>query len=185
MMLNIAGSDSWDLGRTGVFTIPLKNNSPYTVTLQGETGNGQGSPTEPLVVMPKEDPDPPSGFIQMQGGMTKTISINVTLRVNASDELLDGIASPGLAASISNDYTALNQASGVTEMRFSNNPDTGWTAWEPYSEHKQWILNPLCKMNQLCPVFAQFKDGAGNESMIVFDEILYQPLVMFLPMVVR
>lgn len=185
MLNEIESVGSVDIGRTGVFTQPLDNNVPYTVTLRGFSAEGAGAPTEPQVVTPKEAPDPPSGFIQINGDTPQTFSRNVVLRVNVSDVPLDGLPSPGSAATVGTNWTEANVVSGAEHMRFSNNPAQGWTAWEPYVTDKPWALDPTCPAGQQCVVYAQFKDGAENESSIVFDAILFKPAMVYLPLVLK
>ncbi len=185
MLLDVEGAGSTEMPPTGVFTYPLGNDTPYTVTLRGFTQDGEGAPTAPQVVTPKEDPDPPSGFIQINGGVPQTFSRNVMLHVNVSDELLDGLPSPGSAASIANDYTGNNLVSGGEQMRFTNNTGEAWSPWEPFVPEKSWTLDPECAPGTSCVVYAQFKDAAENESLIVFDNILYQPAKIYLPLVLR
>ncbi len=185
MLLDIEGEDPVDMGQTGVFTYPLTNGMPYTVTLRGFTEEGEGAPTEPQVVTPKEDPDPPSGFIQINGGASQTLSRDVILNVNVSDELLDGLPAPGSAASIANDYTANNVVSAGEQMRFTNNTGEAWSAWEPYAPEKLWTLDLECAAGTSCVVYAQFKDAADNESLAVFDHILFKPVMVYLPLVLK
>ncbi len=185
MLLHVEGVGSFDMGRTGEFTLPLKNDTPFTVTLQGATAEGEGPASEAEVVIPKADPDAPSGFVQINGGAPQTLSRNVMLHINASDMLLDGLPSPGGAASIANAYTAQNVVSGEIMMRFTNNTEKAWSPWQPYAPEKPWVLDPACDPGQQCPVYAQFKDGVENMSLVVFDDILYEPFVIYLPLVTR
>jgi len=184
-LLIAQGAGSTEMPPTGVFTYPLANDTPYTVTLRGFTEDGEGAPTEPQVVTPKEDPDPPSGFIQINGGVPQTFSRNVVLHVNVSDELLDGLPSPGSAASIANDYNRNNLVSAGEQMRFTNNTGAGWSPWEPFAPEKPWMLDPECAPGTSCVVYAQFKDAAENESLVVYDEIFFQPARIYLPLVLR
>ncbi|MFH1634376.1 MAG: choice-of-anchor X domain-containing protein [Chloroflexota bacterium] len=185
MLVDYGGRGPIDIGRTGAYTLPLENGKPYTVTLQGSNADGEGAPTSPQMVMPKLDPDPPSGFIQVNGGAPQTFSREVILNVNASDALLDGLPYPGSAASIANAYTKDNLVSADTQMRFTNDTGEGWSPWEPYAPEKPWALDADCAQGTSCVVYAQFKDGAENESLVVYDEILYQPAMIYLPLVLQ
>ena len=42
-----------------------------------------------------------------------------------------------------------------------------------------------CAPGTSCVVYAQFKDGAENESLVVYDEILYELAKIYLPLVMR
>ncbi len=181
---NVAGVGEQDMGQTGVFTYPLTNNVPYTVTLRGETEDGEGAPTDPVIVTPKEDPDPPSGFILVNDGAPTTSVKGVTLRVNATDVPLDGLPS-GSAVTIADHWTRLNAVSGNIEMRFSNDPTVNWTVWEPYTTTKSWELSQDCTSGQQCVVYGQFRDEAQNESLIVLDAILLGGNRIYLPLILR
>lgn len=184
MTLNVEGLGPTEIEPTGAYTLPVENGKPYSVTLQGQNGDAFGPPSEPQTVTPQEDPDPPSGFILINDGAERTVGADVTLRVDASDTLLDGMPSPGSAASIANDYTARNLVSAGIQMRFTNDLGEAWTAWEPYATEKAWTLDPDCVSRPACVVYAQFKDGAGNESLVVYDEI-FGPMFVYLPLVLR
>lgn len=185
MMLNIEGIGSVNMGRTGMFTYSLRNDAPYSITLNGETADGQGAPTAMQVVTPKEDPDAPSGFIQINQGAPQTTSKSVTLTVNVSDVPIGGLASAESAATVANAWTPFNTVSGVAQMRFSNNPAESWTRWETYATTRAWTLPATCPAGQLCMVYAQFKDNAGNESMTVFDTILLEAAKVYLPVILK
>jgi hypothetical protein len=64
--------------------------------------------------------------------------------------------------------------SGNVEMRFSNvEEEIGDKPWEPLSPTKAWRLG--CAEGTICTVFGQFRDGAGNESLVIDQQILLQP----------
>ncbi|MDQ7779023.1 MAG: PQQ-binding-like beta-propeller repeat protein, partial [Planctomycetota bacterium] len=77
------------------------------------------------------------------------------------------VVSLGLAAS--------DGGSGVAEMRFMNDAnlngvaDDLWSGWQPFAAASAWTLAPAD--SGLRRVFAQFSDGVGNFSNIVFDDI--------------
>ena len=61
-------------------------------------------------------------------------------------------------------------ASGDVEMRFSNTLEgIGAAPWEPITGTKEWMLE--CADGTICTVFGQFRDGAGNESLVI-DELI-------------
>ena len=153
--------------------------------MRGVTADGEGAPTEVQGVTPKADPDAPSGFIQINGGAPQTLSRNITLHVNVTDVPLEGLPSPDSTATIANAWTRANVVSAGEQMRFSNSTAESWTAWEPYTSTKSWTLASGCTAGQPCVVYAQFKDSAENESLIVFDEILLQPAMVYLPLVLK
>jgi len=177
--------ETHDGGQAGELVIPLTNDLTYNVFLWGETEDGTGPPTEPVEVVPKTDPDHPSGFILIAEGDATTGQKDVQLYVNASDELIDGMPSPSApfgTSSISFDWNATNEVSGNVEMRFTNNLAEPWSSWEPYVMFKSWTLD--CNYGELCQTYAMFRDGAGNESPVVLDEIILEVSV-YLPIIVR
>ncbi len=58
--------------------------------------------------------------------------------------------------------------SGVTEMQFSNDND-GWSAPEPYTNSKNWILSGEMGIKT---VYARFKDAVGNWSQAYSNTII-------------
>jgi hypothetical protein len=42
--------------------------------------------------------------------------------------------------------------------------------WQPVQPTIPWTL--ACDLGEVCTVYAQFRDGAGNESLIINDTIL-------------
>ena len=62
------------------------------------------------------------------------------------------------------------EASGNVEMRFANSiEEVHNAAWEPLAETKEWLLE--CEDDSSCTVFGQFRDGAGNDSLVVDQRI--------------
>jgi hypothetical protein len=178
-----AGVGDIPMGRTGAYTVPLNNGITYTLQIYGQTADGTGAPTDPEDVMPKEDPDAPSGVVFVNGDAPLTKVRPVVLNISASDELLDGMPSSGSAATIANAWTQGNLVSASVEMRVSNDPAMAGAAWEPLASTKGWTL--ACEKGALCWVYVQFRDGAGNPSLIVFDTILLEPNKSYLPIVAR
>lgn len=64
-------------------------------------------------------------------------------------------------------------ATGAVEMNFSNN-GTDWNGWEAYGTSKSWTV---LGSDGLKTVFAKFIDGAGNESAVYTDTIIYDGTV--------
>ena len=177
------GGNVYDGGQTGEMMIPLPNNVLYEVLLWGETETGEGSPTDVVTVMPQSDPDAPSGFFMINNGAPATADNAVSLYVNASDVPLDGLAAPGGSITAANDWTSLNDVSGDIQMRFANEMAGPWTAWEPYVAARPWVLT--CQRGQTCPIYGQFRDAAGNESLVISDDIFITGTTLYLPIVTK
>ena len=64
-------------------------------------------------------------------------------------------------------------ASGNVEMRFANTAAGIDSApWEPLAPTKAWQL--ACADGAICTVYGQFRDGAGNESLVIDQKIQLQ-----------
>ena len=175
----------------------LTNEREVFLTLYGlgEDG-GRGTFTDQKGVTPKEDPVPPQGAFFIDGpaveqGGDVTTSARVLLKVDAVDTEaeVDGPAAGSGSHSVAHGWNSaafvgLFQASGDVEMRFGNSEDAlARAAWEDLAAEKPWTLD--CDPGTICTVFGQFRDGAGNESLVVDQKILYQPggasLILYLP----
>ena len=85
------------------------------------------------------DTQAPEGSLTINNGDPETLSEKVLLNLSAFDP----------------------EPSSGLNMMLSNYPDFRDGVWEPYSDTKEWILNPS---NGLSRVYVKFKDNAGNES---------------------
>jgi hypothetical protein len=164
----------FDLQNNGIYTVTnIKNDMPYYLSLAG--GNGQyqatGPYSEPEEVIPKADPDAPVGSLLINHGDWYTFDLVATLSLSASDDPLPGIASPS-GGSLSGAAARLfNMVSGITEMRISSDPSFTGAAWKPFEESVVWQLPGAGAPVKV--VYVQFRDAAGNESIVVYDEIFY------------
>ena len=119
----------------------------------------------PFPVTPKADPDAPSGAVLINNGAIQTSSKNVILNLSSSDTPLDGLAEPASARGGGPLALRYNEISAEIEMRISNDPSFTGAVWEPLDPEKPWTLanGPA----GVYIVYAQFRDGAGNESFVV------------------
>jgi hypothetical protein len=162
---------SMDIGDTGTYILSnLVNDQAYYLTLAGVDGAAQCDYSRPIAVTPKADPLPPSGSILINNGAPATRSKDVVINISATDEPLLGMASPAGTTWSGPLAGTFNSASGVTEMRISNDASLADAAWEPLVAEKPWTLGD--SQSDVYQVFAQFRDAAGNESFVVFDDIL-------------
>ena len=162
----------------------LTNDQTYYLRLApiGLDGLAVGDLTPPVPVVPRADPDPPNGNILINGGARATRSKHVVLEISATDEPLPG---PSHAASgaVANRWTqALNEVSGDVEMRLSNDESFAGVAWQPLAFHMPWTLGDSDTV--VYRVHAQFRDGAGNVSTVVYDDIIFAGKA-YLPIVVK
>ncbi|MEO6512695.1 MAG: Ig-like domain-containing protein [Nocardioides sp.] len=91
----------------------------------------------------------PTGTVSVNGGAASTSSTAVTLGLSANDPA---------------------PATGVTQMRFSNDGVT-FSAYQAYATSAAWNL---ASGDGVKTVYAQFKDGEGNQSAVVSDSITFQ-----------
>jgi len=188
MMLYISTSpdqlgDAEDIGTGGTFTrTGLINDQTYYLTLAGVNGAAEGDYSEPIEVTPKADPDAPSGAILINGDAQVALSRDAVLSISTTDTPLPGMAQSANAHLGGILAITYNEVSGNVQMRISNDPSFAGASWEPFVQEKAWTL-ASASSSPVYRVYAQFKDAAGNESLIVYDDIfvanqLYLPIVL-------
>ncbi|HHY48497.1 MAG TPA: fibronectin type III domain-containing protein, partial [Alphaproteobacteria bacterium] len=159
-----------DLGQKGDFPITgLVNDTTYYVRLQGVNDQAVGDLSDPEAVTPKADPDMPTGALLIENGQAVAQSRQVVLNISATDQVLDGAAQGAAAHQTDMLSQIVNQVSGGVQMRISNSDDMSGAVWEPVTPTRNWTLD--CAPGATCTVYAQFKDAAQNESLIVYDAI--------------
>jgi hypothetical protein len=164
-----------DMGQQGDYLASgLQNGTTYYVIVQGVVEDPSGAQamgplSQPIAVTPKEDPDAPSGAILIEGGAPTTGSTQVVLRISSTDTILNGAAQSANAHQTDRLSRLYNTVSGNVQMRISNSEDLADAEWEPLAQTKQWQLD--CAAGEVCLVYAQFRDAALNESLIVNDDI--------------
>ena len=179
--------------RPGEFQVKgVQNDKTYYVVLQPVGVDDQGNPvqgdlSEPIAVTPKADPDMPSGAMLIENDAVQTNNKQVELNISATDTPLNG-AAQGSAAHMTDMWSQqVNTVSGGVQMRIANTDKMDGIPWQPVQPVVPWTL--VCQPGQECKVYAQFKDAAGNESLIVNDTILLAPgaanAYLFLPTLSR
>ncbi len=175
---------SVDMGQTGLFTLTgLTNGTTYYLRLAGVNGAAEGDYSDPLPVTPKADPDPPSGAVLIENGADVVTSTEVTLYISSSDTPLQGAAEGANGHLTDRLSLRYNEVSGNVEMRLSNDPTMAGATWEPLAQQKAWTL--ACDAQNVCTVYAQFRDGAGNESLVVFDQATLNLRYLYLPLILK
>jgi hypothetical protein len=182
------------MGTTGDFILDgLTNSTTYTLTLFGEgEGGALGDYSDQMPVTPKADPIPPQGAFFIGGpnvveGGDVAIGRQVTLFVDAVDTDGEYEGPAGLGSHsiphglVDPEHAGMFAVSGDVEMRFGNSlEEVNGAPWEPLEETKEWLL--ACGGNSVCTVFGQFRDGAGNESLVIDQQIVLGP-TLSLPVV--
>jgi hypothetical protein len=72
----------------------------------------------------------------------------------------------------------------ITEVMVSNDLSFSSASWQPFAQDLPWQLAPT-EEGEMARVYARFKDGAGNESLVVTDDILFVGKLFYLPMVMK
>ena len=104
-------------------------------------------------VVPNPDTTAPTGSVLIDGGRATTSDRTVTLRLRATDPVVEG-----------------HVTSGVEEMRIKN-ARHAWSAWMPHETTKSWLLSVGQGTKR---VYVQYKDAAGNVSARASDSITYR-----------
>jgi hypothetical protein len=174
-----------DIPNTGIYTVTnLTNDILYFLSLAPVNGQDQatGPYSEPEGVTPKADPDMPSGAVVVNDGAPSTSSLNVLLNITSTDTPLEGLAESANAHRVGLLALMYNEVSAGIEMRISNDPSFAGAQWQPLAQFVNWHLAPGPNLNK--QVYAQFRDAALNESLIVWDDILFTPAI-YLPILRR
>ena len=148
-------STSWQLdGTTGAWTsgttVQITSSITPTHTIYWYSTDAAGnSETQKSVVgvsVRTDDTTPPSGLVTINAGATWTKTTAVTLALSATD--MGG--------------------SGMSQMRFSSDAGSTWSAWETFATSKSHTLPSGDGAKR---VSVQFKDASGNISGNAFDDI--------------
>jgi hypothetical protein len=140
-----ASRANWLLTNTSYGGTTVDGSKYVYVQIRDKAGNLSSAVADGIVY----DTTPPSGTFTIESGNPATTSFtDAYLYFSVTDNL-----------------------SGVVERRMYNSGDSSWSAWETYTTSRTspaWYLRPL---NGVKTVYAQFKDGAGNISNSVYDQV--------------
>lgn len=125
--------------------------------LSGDSGYSDGAYTPTLPN--RTDMQAPTGTMVINEDQMVAGGPSVTLKITASDPPQSNHTSD-----------PLDDASGVVEMRFSND-GTNWSSWVAYQQTYQWKLETSGFGKKT--VYGQVKDAAGNVSATFSDDIYY------------
>ncbi|MFK7800760.1 MAG: choice-of-anchor X domain-containing protein [Anaerolineae bacterium] len=129
-------------------------------------------------VTPAEDPFAPEADMLINDGAVQTTDLNVKLTFVEAGHSHDS----GLAA--------VDLFDDITEMKISNQADLSDADWVSFTTEVDWRLEPDGS-SDLAKVYAQFRDGAKNESVITTAVIMIPSnstaggMKVFLPMIGR
>lgn len=122
----------------------IKNSNTSDNTISRGTTGGGGAATAITAVTQQDQEGPTKCTVSVGDGRMTTADENIILKLKAED------------------------ASGVTEMMISNDPNFKDAVWEPYANEKNWKLD---SGDGLKKVYVKFKDKLGNISSPVSCEI--------------
>jgi hypothetical protein len=150
---------------TGVYTdtSPINNQIYRYYMIAHDPATPRASALTPILeVKPSADPFPPTGSVLINHGATGTFNRLVEINFAASPD--------------------------TVEMRWSSEPDedtgTPGGPWQPFQSHMPKTIPIEIGPGQDYFVYAQFRDAAGNESMIYHDTIRYKPS-LYLPVIIK
>jgi len=130
---------------------------PYSTSRTWALSSGDGAKS---VLVEYKD-----GGGAVSGSFSDTIVLDTTAPVGVIS-IDDGAQYTG-SSSVTLSLGAYDPASGVTDMKFSNNGIT-WSGWEPYNTSKSWTL---ASGTGTKTVYVKYRDAAGNSSASLSDEI--------------
>jgi len=134
-----------DYSPTYPVTLPSTNGTKTVRVEYKDAGNNVLARSDMIIL----DNALPVGTMQVNSNSAYTTSLVVTLTSSVSDSL-----------------------SGLVDMRFMDNGNWQWGAWEPYSTTK---VRPLSGVNTgTRGVYGQYRDAAGNVVQL-YDSIIYDP----------
>lgn len=137
--------------------------------------NGKQHGTEiisSIPATPSEDPHAPEAQIIIDNGAGETTDLDVTLNfvpyghVHEDSHEDDG-----------EHQDEPEHFDDIKEMRLSNSPlmdkslQAAAVEWQPFEQNVAWMLDAT-EPGEIATVYAQFRDGAGNESLIFQTSIL-------------
>ena len=141
-----------ELPNTGVYSDTATNGTNYFYRYMAiDADDDRSAVIDTSPVTPSQDPFRPEARIDINGNALETTSLNVLLTFapsNEEGEFFDDI----------------------TQMRLSNDPLLTGADWQPFAQGVPWQLAPTAP-GQIAKVYAQFRDDAGNESLITLSGI--------------
>lgn len=144
-----------ELPSTGIYSDTADNGTTYYYRYMGRDADGHGSAvigTSPAT--PSEDPFPPEAAMLIDNGALTTPDRNVVLSFVPAGE----------------DPEDMELFNDIQEMKLSNDPLLTGASYQPFSQDAPWELAPTTP-GEVAKVYAQFKDDAGNESLVILAGI--------------
>ena len=141
-----------ELPNTGVYSDTATNGVNYFyryMAIDAEDDRSAVIDTSPAT--PSQDPFRPEARVVINNGALETASTNVSLTFTPANEEGEFFTD-------------------ITELKVSNDPLLTGAAYQPFAQNVPWQLAPT-PAGQIAKVYAQFRDAAGNESLITLSGI--------------
>ncbi|MBX3012702.1 MAG: VWA domain-containing protein [Caldilineaceae bacterium] len=159
-----------ELPNTGVYSDTATNGVNYFYRYMAiDADDDRSAVIDTSPATPSQDPFRPEARVEIDGNAIETLDRDVILTFvpsNEEGEFFDDI----------------------TQMKLSNDPQLTGASYQPFAQNVPWQLAPTAP-GEVAKVYAQFRDGAGNESLITlsgirlavdgstFSHQLYLPLI--------
>ena len=101
---------------------------------------------------PSVDPFPPEADIAIDGDAPTTTDLDVVINV------------------VPIEHEEAADLGDIAQMKVSNSPLLEGADWQPFNPNLPWTLAST-PAGEEATVYAAFRDGAGNESLVVLDSI--------------
>jgi hypothetical protein len=143
-----------ELPATGVYSDTAANGTTYFYRYMGiDPDDNRSRVIDTTPATPSTDPFPPEADIAIDGDAPTTTDLAVVIDVVPAEH--------EVAADLGD----------IAQMKVSNSPLLEGANWQPFSPTLPWTLAPT-PAGEEAIVYAAFRDGAGNESLVVLDSIL-------------
>ncbi|CAN5843149.1 hypothetical protein BH10CHL1_BH10CHL1_01780 [soil metagenome] len=144
-----------ELPATGIYSDTATNGTTYYYRFMAINANDNRSAViDSSPATPSQDPFQPEAQLLINKDAPQTDTLNVVLNFVPYGEEGDLFTD-------------------IVEMKVSNDPQLLGASWEPFSQNKPWQL-PSTPTGAVAKVYAQFRDAAHNESLVVLDAIIVQ-----------
>ncbi len=146
-----------ELPNTGIYTDTAENGTTYFYRYMAlDADDDRSAVIDTTPGTPSTDPVAPETILLIDNGAAETSDLAVTL---------------SFAPHGHDEADEPETFDDITEMRISNDPTLADAEWQPFAPEVSWQLAPT-EPGQIAKVYAQVRDGAGNESLQVLDDIL-------------
>lgn len=153
----------------------VDNDTTYFYRYLGINDDGHGSEIiSSIPVTPSEDPHAPEAQIVIDKGASETTDLDVTLNFTPYGHVHEESHDDEDEHEHEKEPERFED---IKEMRISNSPlmekslQAAAVEWQPFAQDVAWTLEPT-EPDEIATVYAQFRDGAGNESLIFQASIL-------------